>query len=231
MKVVDREQERIEKANTPKGKVSKKLSTALTVVVVIAAAVFIYLSSHHPMFIGSPHMVSVGGVTVEPGKTTVGEMSAAGFSLADFSMRKTNISGGQVSSGYEEMFDTSSPVEARSYYDMLRLIKDGEAYASLSVVNESPSSATLADCKVRSITVFATDEEAMTASIDGISADGLTQESLSKVAGEPNKVGDSSFSGEKKTVAKWEKGYYSMELSLNEDGTFYSFVSKYEKKK
>ena len=230
MKVVDKEQERIEKANTPEGEKSKRLSTILTVVAVAAFAVFLYLSGHHPMFIGTPHVVTVDGFTVEPGKTTVGELGAAGFMVSDFSMRKTNISGGQVTSGYMEAFAPSTPVEGKSYYDMLRLVKDGEAYASLSVVNESSSDATLADCKVRSITVFSTDEAAMTASIDGIPMEGLTQESLAGVSGEPERVSDSTLSGEKKIVAKWAKGNYSMELTMNEDGTAYSFVSKYEKK-
>ena len=230
MKIVDKEQERIEKANTPEGKKSKRRSSALTAVAVIVFAVFLYLSGHHPMFIGTPHIVTVDGFAVEPGKTTVGELGAAGFFVSDFSMRKTNISGGQVTSGYMEAFELSTPVEAKSYYDMLRLVKDGEAYASLSVVNESSSAATLADCKVRSITVHSTDEAAMTASIDGIPMEGLTQESLAGAAGEPERVSDSSLSGEKKIAAKWEKGNYSMELTMNEDGTAYSFVSKYEKK-
>lgn len=230
MNVVDKEQERIEKAKTPEGKKAKQLKSIATAAVVVIAAAFLYLMGHHPMFIGTPHIVSVGGISIEPGKTTVGELGAAGFFLSDFSMRKTQISGGQVTSGYEEAFSLSTPVDSKSYYNMLRLIKDGEAYASLSVVNESTSSKTLADCKVRSITVYATDEDAQSASVDGISMAQLSQESLIGAAGEPKKIDDSSVSDEKLSVAKWEKGNYSMELSTKEDGTVYSITSKYEKK-
>lgn len=230
MNVVDKEQERIEKAKTPEGKKAKQLKTLATVAVVVIAAVYLYLSGHHPMFIGTPHIVSVGGITIEPGKTTVAELGAAGFYVSDFSMRKTQISGGQVTSGYAEAFDPSTPVDSKSYYNMLRLIKDGEAYASLSVVNESSSAKTLADCKVRSITVYASDEDAQSASVDGVSMSQMTQESLAAAAGEPKQISDSSVSDEKLIVAKWEKGNYGMELSTKEDGSVYSFTSKYEKK-
>ena len=97
-------------------------------------------------------------------------------------------------------------------------------------MNESSRSATLADCKVRSITVYASDEEANTASLHGISMDQLTIERLAEAAGEPKKVSDDLLSDVKRTEAKWAKGNYSMELTVNEDGTVYSFSSGYEKR-
>lgn len=230
MKVIDKEQERIEKEKTPQAKRLKLLRTIVTAVILVIFAAFLYLSSHHPMFIGTPHVVTVGGFAVEPGKTTVRELEAAGFYLSDYTMMSTEIYDTEVISGYLEAYDLSSSVEKQSYYDMLTLVKDGQRYAGLSVVNESVKSAALADCKIRSIIIYATDEESEIASIDGVSMAQLTQAALTAAAGEPASISDSTASDEKLTVAKWEKGNYFMELSMKEDGTVYSFTSKYEKK-
>ena len=230
MKVVDKEQERIERAKTPQGKQLKKAKALIVLGIVAAMAFYIYNANHNPLYIGSSHIVTVSGVTVEPGKTTVSDLLDTGFYIADNSVRGMNLSGGRITSGYDEPFSPDAPVEASSYYDMLRLVKDGKAYAYVSVVNESSRSATLADCKVRSITVYASDEEANTASLHGISMDQLTIERLAEAAGELKKVSDDLLSDVKRTEAKWAKGNYSMELTVNEDGTVYSFSSGYEKR-
>lgn len=230
MKVIDKEQERIEKENTPEGKKLKLIRTIVLGVIVVIVAIFLYLSGHHPMFIGTPHLVTVGGFEVEPGKTTVSELAAAGFFLSDYNMRQAEIFSNGVDTDYQESYDISSPVEKQSYYDMLILVKNGQQYASLSVVNESVSSATLGDCKVRSITIYEADEESETASLDGVSMDQLNQATLTEVAGEPESISEDTASDEKITVVEWEKGNYFMELSMKEDGTVYRITSKYEKK-
>lgn len=179
---------------------------------------------------GTPHIVTVDNFQVEPGKTTVQELGDAGFFISDSSMRKVKVSGSQVASGYEEAYDLSSEVEPRTYYYMLRLVKDGQSYASLTVVNESSSAATLADCKVRTITVYSTEQKAEEAKLDGIVMGELNVESLTETAGEPDSSKEEDGENGKRTVAKWQKGDYTMELTLNEDKTVYSFSSGYEEK-
>lgn len=179
---------------------------------------------------GTPHLVTIDGFSVEPGKTTVQELSDAGFYISDTSMRKVAVSGGQVVSGYEEAYELSSEVEPKTYYYMLKLVKDGQSYAGLTVVNESSSKATLADCKVRSISVYSSEEKADEAKLNGIAMKDLTVDALKESSGEPESEEEEESSEGKSTVTSWAAGNYSMELTVKEDGTVSSFKSEYEKK-
>lgn len=177
----------------------------------------------------SPYLVTVDGFTVEPGKTTVQELSDAGFFLSDSSKRKVVVSGGQVASGYEEAFDISSEVEPRTYYYMIKLVKDGQSYASLSVVNESSSKAALAECKVKSISVYSSELKAEEAKLNGIAMGDLTVDVLKETVGEPKGEEEKESSDGKSIVTSWSDGYYSMKLDVKEDGKVYGFSSEYNK--
>lgn len=229
MKVVDKEQERAEAAASPEGKKKKLIGNlALALVVVVLAAV-VYVMNHNPAFTGTPHVVTVAGFSIEPGKTTVQELADAGFGISDFSSLKTVITDGAPVTGYTEVFDLTSETEAKSYYNMLKLVREGKSYGALTVVNETSSAMPLADCKVREISVYSSDEEADTATIDGIAMGQLSVEALTAVAGEPERTSDETNAEGKKTSTFWEKGNYSMKLTVKEDGSAYVFTSSYEK--
>lgn len=54
MKIVDREQERIQQEQTPAGKRKKRIRNLATGIAIVAAIAMIYLINHHPAFAGSP---------------------------------------------------------------------------------------------------------------------------------------------------------------------------------
>lgn len=229
MNTADKEQH-TKKPISEKEKKARVRAALVFVVLGILIVAMLYLADHHPAFTGTPFTVTAGGCTIKPGETTVQELADAGFTFTNFNSLKTPVFNGKTVGGAPDSLSLSENVKAKSYYDLIQLRKDGELYATLSVVNESSSSKTLADCKIRSISVYSSYEDAGNSSVAGIPMDQLSVETLKAAAGEPESSRDDNLSDEKKVVTIWKNIRYSMELSVSEDGSVYSFTSKYSKK-
>ena len=215
MEIVDKESERIAAEQTPEGRKKKLIKQVVLGIAVVVFLAYVDLDSHHPAFIGTPHPVIVAGFTIEPGKTTVQELSSAGFQLSAYDKRGTGI----------RIYNLLDELDAKSYYMNMDLTKDDKKYAKIEIVNESSSSKMALECKVRSVMVFNSDTDAEQSSIDGVSGADISIDALTKAAGEPK----SSRTDDGETTVIWKKGYYSMKFVIKEDGSGYHYESRYEK--
>lgn len=218
MEIVDREQERYEKENSPEGKRKKWKEGLVGLVIAAVCCVVIYVLNHNPAFTGTPHEVTLGDTVILPGSTTVQELYDKGYDFSDLSAAKIT----QEGRVYKEVFDISSEAEARTYYYSVILVKDEKGVATLDVVNEQSKAVPLSECKVRSVRVYVWDEGAENAALDGFLLEELSVEKLSETAGKARESSDGSS-------YTWEKGNYSMTLNYDENGSLQSFISFYEK--
>lgn len=220
MKVVDKEQERIQKEQTPAGKRKKLIQQIVLSILIAGIIVIIYLLNHHPAFAGSPHLVTLGGVTVEPGKTTVKELTDAGYEISDQSLSEWTEIDGTSAYVYHEVYDLASEVEGSSFY-MLKLVKEGREHAGITIVNHKSSAAKLTECLVYSVEIHASSKGADTDTVDGIKINQLSLEGLQDLLGEPS---DESSTG----VYEWKKGKYSLRLKSGEKEQVLSVQSERE---
>lgn len=207
----------------------RKISNIIYVLGIIIVATVVYIYNNNPEIAGEAKTVQVGGFEVIPGETTVQDIADQGFDISDYTSRSTQVVGDSVVSGYTEMIDIASPVEGRSYYNGLKMVKEGQAYASLSVVNESKVGNTLASCKVRSVKVYDSDEDAENAVLEGIPMKDLTVKALTEKIGEAEVSEGVDDAGEKRITSTWEKEVFSLEVVTDEAGKVFSFTSSYEK--
>lgn len=231
MEIVNKEQEREEQSRTPEAKRKKLIKNVVIGILAVIILAYAYLSSHHPMFIGSSHPVTVAGFTVKPGQTTVQDLTDGGFFLANMTSRDVTIKDGEITSGYSEAISPYVETEPYTYYTLLELVKNGQSYARVSVVNESSQKKKLADLQVREIVVNVDKEAATEAELEGIPFEQLSVEKLTEKAGKPKRTTEDELDdGTKMTVTRWSKGHFTMELEVLEDGSVHGFTSDYEKK-
>lgn len=217
MNVTDREQEKQKAAQSPEGKKKKLVETVLIVAVIVVFCIGIYIVNHNPHFTGEPHAVALGGVTAIPGTTTMGELAAAGYEFSDRDHAEWTGAGGYL---YTEVLDLSAELEGRTYYDLV-LVKDGDAYADIEVINEATSSKAFTECVLREVAVKNYHEGSDGVSVDGISFGQLSEAALTGA------IGASPESVAGKYV--WKKGNYSLSLELGDDGKVSGISSKYVK--
>lgn len=229
MQIHNSEQERRDSAQSPNAKRKNLITTVIMAIIAVAFFGFVYVANHSPTYIGVPHSVVVDGFEIIPGETTAAQLYDAGFQIADRSMYSLEVTKDGTPAGYTDFIPLDTKVEKSSYYYSLHLIKNHKSYAILSMINESSSDKTLGDTKVREISVFSFSKNMENASLEGIPTGELTKETLIAKAGEPSDETTSTSENGTRTVIEWSKGHYKMELELEENGTFYSFSSFYEK--
>lgn len=221
MKVVDKEKEREEFDKTPEGKSGKMKKNAIQGVVIIVLLAIAYFCSHSPMMIGKPHPVQVGELTVTPGKTTVAEVLASGFQLAE---NQPNLKDMKVS--YDNIISPATKAEAKTEYIAILLVRDGQSYGAVSIVNEG-SAKQITECLISSISLSGAKGAAV--SVDGVAWDDISPETLTEVDGKPSNTYQSA--GDKQIRTVWSKGNYSLEIKTNDaDGSLDMVTSKYKKK-
>lgn len=220
MEVVDKEQERIQQEQTPAGKRKKLIQQIVLGILIAGIIVIIYLLNHHPAFAGSPHLVTLGGVTVEPGKTTVKELTDAGYEISDQSLSEWTEIDGTSTYVYHEVYDLASEVEGSSYY-MVKLVKEGREHAGITIVNHKSSAAKLTECLVYSIEVRTSSKGADMDTVNGIQVNQLSLEGMQDLLGAPS---DESDTGS----YEWKKGKYSLSLKSGEKGQVLSVKSECE---
>lgn len=222
MKIMDKEQERIQEEQQPEAKKKKIINGIKTALVGVVLLAGMYLLNCHPFFIGTPTEVTLGDLTIIPGETTVGELIDAGYEFSDFEHAEWVQDRENAGYVYTEVIDTTAEVEARTYYDLV-LLKEGEDCAEISIVNENSAAKVLPECKVRSITVDGFRESAADTTIKGIAFGQISETALEEAMGKaPEKVSEDYY--------VWEKGNYKLQLRLTEEGAVDSVTSFYERK-
>lgn len=229
MQLIDREEERRNAQQSPRERRKKLISTILVSVLMVVYFGYVYISNHHPAFIGVPHPVVVAGFEIIPGETTGAQLYDAGFQIAPNDVHAWDLNKDGTRKGYTEFLPLDTKAEKHTSYYSLELIKDHRSYGSLLMVNESASDKTLADTKVQEITVLRVSEGMEHATLEGIAAPQLTKEALVAIAGEPTKEEISPDNKYLYTTLEWNKGFYTMTLCLDPENKLYSFSSSYER--
>lgn len=227
MEVVDKEQQRAGEKEP-----GKKGSNLLVVIILIICAAFLgglyYVDTYTLIFSGKPYTVNVAGAELVPGQTTAQDLQDMGFVVCDSRSKKLDVVDGEVSSSYVDPISTSESVKGDSYLLMLKLVKDGQGYADLTIMNESSSAKEFGKCKVRSVTLYYGKENEQTASVDGISMTEMSLDKLIQSAGKPKGTKEKVISDENMTLTSWKNRSFNLELTVKADGTVYSVTSGYK---
>ena len=85
MKVVDKEQERIDYENSPAGKRKQWLGLLAALVFFLITGVLYRMFPNVEIGGGKPYVIIMNGVEITPGKTTVQDLADAGYELTDMS--------------------------------------------------------------------------------------------------------------------------------------------------
>lgn len=214
MKVVDKEQERIDYENSPAGKRKQWLGLLCAVVFFLVAAVLYRMFPNIEIGGGKPYVIVMDGLEITPGTTTVQDLANAGYELTDMTgkvMLNERGEDGEIQYRYRNVYDLTSEADARSMYSMLILVKDEEQAASLSIVNNETKAVPLTQCIVSNITIYNDCIDADKVTVEGTSFSQLTEEMLTELYGKPDRNYDNSLT--------WDKGNYYFSLKIEEDGT------------
>ncbi|MBD5393552.1 MAG: hypothetical protein HDR71_04630 [Lachnospiraceae bacterium] len=162
-----------------------------------------------------PYKLVLGsGVEVTPGTTTVQEMADAGYEFKNAIGMPGLTEDGNVETSFNtKAYDIDMEVEGNTIYLGTALVKDGKKIANVSIVNRSLSEKPLAECIICDIEVGTDFEGAMDAVINGMAFGDISKDSLTEALGKPDiayKTGD---------YCKWEKGKYSIDIYMNDDGS------------
>lgn len=221
MKVVDKEQERLEAEGTPQGKQKVLLGTIIPLIIV-AVCVILYFVLPDITIGGNTFVVTLGNAEVIPGTTTVQELADAGYEFSDLSGASSKWDeDGSLHFLYPNVYDLSGMAEANTLYISVVLVKDQEQVARLSIVNRSSREVPLSECIISDISVERDDYEADKAALMGLSFDQLSQEALTEKAGKPKSNSDYSDD------VTWGKGKFGMGLVFDESGAVESFSSDF----
>ena len=214
MKVVDKEQERIDYENSPAGKRKKWLGLLPPLIFVIICFALSKVLPDIEIGGGKPYVIVMDGLEITPGTTTVQDLANAGYELTDMTgkvMLNERGEDGEIQYRYRNVYDLTSEADARSMYSMLILVKDEEQAASLSIVNNETSAVPLTQCIVSNITIYSDCIDADKVTVEGTSFPQLTEGMLTELYGKPDKNYDNSLT--------WDKGNYYFSLKVEEDGT------------
>lgn len=168
---------------------------------------------------GEPYIMTVDGMQIIPGTTTVQELANAGYDLSDFTGKVwvTDEDGSQHWE-YGYVYDLTADAEAMTVYPAIILVKDGEQIGTLSIVNDKQSEIPIAECKIEGVTVHDDDLGHETASVEGVAFADMSAETLTEALGKPDTDTDSK--------TEWERGDYSLTIEY-EDGQVIRVDSSY----
>lgn len=205
VEVIDREEQRKDKENTPEGKRAKKIRTCLGIVAAIIAFSVIYYINHNPNAKKDMVTITVQGIEIVPGETKVKSLLDGGFQLAQ----------NQVAN----LIDQEAKVDANSYYTMICLVKDKKNYGMLTIANDSNVVQEVSKCKVLKISVSDLYEEGDQAMVDGVAMHELTYQQLIDKYGEPT--------SREENKAVWENKGYFFNADVDEDEKINKIQSSY----
>ena len=214
MKVVDKEQERIDYENSPEGKRKKWLELLAAFVFCAVCLVLYRVLPHFEIGGGKPYVIVMDGLEVTPGKTTVQDLADAGYDLTDMSVRimaSDKDENGNTVFYYRDVYDLESEADARTLYDSLILVKEEKQAASISIINDGPSAIPLSQCIVSDITIHDDYIDAGKVTVEGVPFLQLTEEKLIELFGKEERNYDNTI--------VWEKGNYNFYLWTTESGT------------
>ncbi len=170
---------------------------------------------------GGPYVVTIGGMEVKPGVTTLQEMEDAGYGFAKgigmFARDENGLPTDEFI--YPTVFDLSSMAEAKTIYIAIALVKDEKKVADVTIVNNSTKSIPLSECIIESVKIYLDDYEADKVLIEGIEIEKVSEEAVTEVVGKAAKT--PSYGDD----CTWKRGAYSLGFQYNEDGTLKSVSS------
>lgn len=214
MKVVDKEQERIDFENSPAGK-RKKWLGLLPPLIFVAVCLILYKKFPNiEIGGGKPYVIMMDGVEITPGTTTVQDLADAGYELTDMSgrvMLNERDENGEIVYRYRNVYDLTAEAEARTLYSSLVLVKEEERAASISIINNSASAVPLSQCIVSDIYVYSDCIDADKVTVEGTPLPQLTEEMLTELFGKQDRNYNNTI--------VWNKGKYYFDLGVEEDGT------------
>lgn len=214
MKVVDKEQERIDYENSPAGKRKQWLGLLAAVVFFLIAAVLYRMFPNIEIGGGKPYVIVMDGVEITPGKTTVQDLADAGYELTDMSgkvMLNERDENREIVYRYRNVYDLTSEADARTLYSSLILVKEEEQAASISIINNGANAVPLSQCIVSDIYVYSYCIDADQVTVEGTPLPQLTEEMLTELFGKQDRNYNNTI--------VWNKGKYYFDLGLEEDGT------------
>ena len=214
MKVVDKEQERIDFENTPAGKRKQWLGLLAALVFFLVAAFLYRMFPNLEIGGGKPYVIVMDGLEIIPGETTVQDLANAGYELTDMTgkvMLNERGEDGEIIYRYRNVYDLTSEADARSMYSSLILVKDEEQAALISIINSETSAVPLTQCIISNITIYNDYIDADKVTVEGTSLPQLTEGMLTELYGKPDRNYDNSLT--------WDKGNYYLSLKIEEDGT------------
>ena len=215
MKVVDKEQERIEAENTPAGKKKKWLELLAALVFFLVCAGLYRVMPDFEIGAGKPYVIVMDGLEITPGKTTVQDLADAGYELTDSSakiMASEKDENGNTLFFYRDVYDLESEAEARTLYSSLVLVKGESQVADISIINKGGNSIPLSQCIVSEVTIRNSFLNADKVTVEGTSFPQLSEEKITEVFGKKERMFNA-------TTTIWERGQYYFSLDVAEDGT------------
>ena len=214
MKVVDKEQERIDFENSPAGKRKQWLGLLAAVVFFLIAAALYRMFPNIEIGGGKPYVIVMDGLEITPGTTTVQDLADAGYALTDMSgkvMLNERGENGEIVYRYRNVYDLTAEAEARTLYSMLILVKEEEQAAGISIINNGASAIPLSQCIVSDIYIYSDYIDADKVTVEGTPLPQLTEEMLTELFGKQDRNYDNTIG--------WNKGKYYFDLGVEEDGT------------
>ena len=215
MKVVDKEQERIDAENTPAGKRKKWLELLAALVFFLVCAGLYRVMPDFEIGAGKPYVIVMDALEIIPGKTTVQELADAGYELSDSShkiMASEKDENGNTVFFYRDVYDLESEAEPRTRYSSLVLVKGETQAAEISIINKGGNGIPLSQCIVSEVTVRNSFVDADKVTVEGTSFPQLTEEKITELFGKKERVFNV-------TTSIWERGQYYFSLDIAEDGT------------
>lgn len=214
MKVVDKEQERIDFENSPAGKRKKWLGLLPPLIFVAVCLALYKFLPNIEIGGGKPYVIVMDGLEITPGTTTVQDLADAGYELTDMTgkvMLNERGENGEIVYRYRNVYDLTSEAEARTLYSMLILVKDEEQAAGVSIINNGTSAIPLSQCIISDIYIYSDYIDADKVTVEGTPLPQLTEEMLTELFGKQDRNYDNTIG--------WNKGKYYFDLGVEEDGT------------
>ena len=215
MKVVDKEQERIEYEKSPAAKRKSWLELLAALVFFLVCAGLYRVLPHIEIGGGKPYVIVMDGLEITPGKTTVQDLADAGYELSDTSakiMASEKDENGNTMFFYRDVYDLEAEAEPRTLYASLVLVKGETQAAEVSVINDRGSAIPLSQCIVSEVLVRDRFTDADKVTVEGTPFAQLTEEKVTEWFGKKERVFNT-------TTLIWEKGNYYFSVEIDEDGT------------
>ena len=218
MEIIDKEK-KVEVIKSTKPVVALKLVILFIICAAILIGLFYFQSTSFAT--GEPYEMEVDGYVIYPGKTTVSDLTEAGFNLSDYS------------SLYKDTYDVTAEAEAKTRYSMVSLVKEEEPYADIEIINESSNKKQLADCLISAVSIDLKKEYTNmdTLKIKNLELMGITPEKMSEAMNKDGKeseyksYSDTSPTG---TIYTWRSRNYSMNIIVSNEGNLLRIESKYK---